>query len=218
MINQNQLIQSFWQENLDQISSFLGEHDEEIHDIKVSLSIFCKNYKKDFYTDSDLNFLLSHSLYSVGNEKKAYMLLQNDKNYKFYAKIWIRCFNRIKNFNLLFPFISNGLISLDFFSGAKNDIILALNLDKLSINDDEYHEIVIYKMVYLLINHICDCWNFNSNDIVFAVKGLRSQKLTKIFAFNKSSYANEIFEFIEYIFKKNKIKYGWEHAPKLLIF
>ena len=58
------------------------------------------------------------------------MLLQNDKNYKLYAKIWIRCFNRIKNFYLLFPFISNGLISLDFFSGAKNDIILALNLDK----------------------------------------------------------------------------------------
>ena len=57
----------------------------------------------------------------------------------------IRCFNRIKNFNLLFPFISNGLISPDFFSGAKNDIILALNLDKLSINDDEYHEIVIHK-------------------------------------------------------------------------
>ena len=73
-------------------------------------------------------------------------------------------------------------------------------------------------MVYLLINHLCDCWNFNSNDMVFAVKGLRSKKLTKIFAFNKSSYANEIFEFIEYIFKKNKVKYGWEHAPKLLIF
>ena len=65
MINQNQLIQSFWQENLDQISSVLDEHDEEIYDIKVSLSIFCKNYKKDFYTDSDLNFLLSHFVINI---------------------------------------------------------------------------------------------------------------------------------------------------------
>lgn len=218
MINQKQSIQNFWKENLDQISSFLEEQDQEIDDIKVSLSLFCRDYDKLFYTDSDLTLMLSHSLFSVGNEKKAYMFLKKDKIYKSNAKIWIQSFSRIKNFNLLFPFISNGLISIDFFSGLRNDIMIALNLDKLSINEDEYHEIVIYKMLYLTINHLCDCWDFNSGDINFAIKGLRSQKLTKIFAFKNSSYANEIYEFIENIFEKNKVKYGWEHAPKLLIF
>lgn len=218
MINQKQLIQNFWKENLDQISSFLNEQDEEIDNIKVSLSLFCRDYDKLFYTDSDLNLMLSHSLFSVGNEKKAYMFLRNDKFYKSNAKIWIQSFSRIKNFNLLFPFISNGLISIDFFSGERNKLMLALNLNKLSINEDEYHEIVIYKMLHLTINYICECWDFNSGDINFAIKGLRSQKLIKIFAFKNSSYANEIYKFIENIFEKNKVRYGWEHKPKLLVF
>ena len=79
MINQKQSIQNFWKENLDQISSFLEEQDQEIDDIKVSLSLFCRDYDKPFYTDSDLNLMLSHSLFSVGNEKKLICFLKRTK-------------------------------------------------------------------------------------------------------------------------------------------
>ncbi len=217
MIDQNILIEEFWKKNLDQV---LPSNDNDIisQNIKHSLSIYFKNSEKSFYSNSDLNLLSSYSLFLNGCEEKALMLLQKDQYYSLKATCWIKNFNRINNFNQLFPFISSGLVSSDYFSGAKNKTMLVLNLSNLLIKDDEFHEILIYRMINSFINHICHCWDFNQNNTIFAIKGLRSQKLKKIFSSKKNIYANELYEFIKNVFNKNKDKFCWKYQPELIVF
>ena len=217
MINQDTLIEEFWRKNLDEILPSDNE-DQISQNIKCTLSVYFKNSEKSFYSDSDLNLLSSYSLFSIGHEDKALKLLKKDQNYCSKAKYWINNFPRINNFNQLFPFISNGLVSADYFSGAKNKTILVLNLSNLLIKDEEFHEILIYHMLNSFLNHLCNCWDFNHSNTILAIKGLRSQKLRKIFSCDRNTHANELYEYIKNVFNKNKDKFCWKHQPELLVF
>ena len=217
MIDQNKLIKEFWKKNLDQILSS-SDDDQIAQNIKCSLSVYFKNSEKSFYSDSDLNLLSSYSLFSVGYEDKALKLLQKDQYYCSKARCWINNFHRINNFNQLFPFISNGLVSTDYFSGAKNKTMLVLNLSNLLIKDEEFHEILIYHMLNSFINHLCHCWDFNQSNTILAIKGLRSQKLRKIFSCDRNTYANELYEYIKNVFNNSRNKFCWKHHPELLVF
>ena len=69
MIHQDTLIEEFWRKNLDQI---LPSNDDQItQNIKCSLSVYFKNSGKSFYTNSDLNMILSYSFFLTGYEDKA---------------------------------------------------------------------------------------------------------------------------------------------------
>ena len=217
MIHQDTLIEEFWRKNLDQILPS-NDDDQITQNIKCSLSVYFKNSEKSFYTNSDLNMISSYSFFLTGYEDKALKLLLKDQYYRSKARCWINNFHRINNFNQLFPFISNGLVSSDYFSGAKNKTMLVLNLSNLLIKDEEFHEILIYHLLNSFINHLCYCWDFNQNNTILAIKGLRSQKLRRIFSCGGSPHANELYEYIKNVFNKNRDKFSWKYQPELLVF
>tara|TARA_B100001769_G_C22047281_1_gene562937 strand:- start:74 stop:733 length:660 start_codon:yes stop_codon:yes gene_type:complete len=218
MINYEALDQDVWYKRLVDLTAKTSISSDHLLDqIGMGISFFCNRYNLNILTRNDLTLLVSRSLVMMGLKKEAKELLYLDPFYKKQADSWIMSFSVIEKFSEIYPFLSKQIISPKSWLGSTEQNFWVLNLKLLSINENEFHEVIVYRSLKKIINPMIPIWN-NFNGIgTLGIKGLKAGAINKLFPLDRAGYSSEIIDFLNDVFIQNKNQFHWKSTPNIMV-
>ena len=218
MINVFQASNNFWKDEIFEILDTSGLVAEDLAEhIAVGASTFCISNNIRYVKRSDLTFLAARGLFSLDLLDESLTLLKKDSQYQKKSSAWIDNFGFVEQFSELFPFFSRGIIYPDKWVGSNAGVMWVLDFEQLEINENEFHEIMIYRSLHTLLDLMIPMWKITYGKGVLGLRGLNVNILKKLFPSKKFSHADELVLFTRDIVQQKKEEYNWKYSPEIII-
>ena len=185
--------------------------------IALSTSVFCERNNIQNIKSSDLTLLAARGLHAVDLVNESLVLLQKDPYHEKRSSDWVHNFNIIEKFSELFPFFSKGIIYPDKWIGLNNKKMWVLDFKQLEIKEKDFHEIMIFRSVYAILDLMIPLWNETNGMGVLGIKGLKAEVLNTLFPSDKFSHANDLLFYIQDFLQQNKLENNWKYSPDIII-
>ena len=173
-----------------------------------SVALYCSDYYPEGIREEELALLLARSCCAVGEHYAAERIFQLIEFYRQHASKWIDAVDLSDSFSELLPLLSSKVVHPSAWAGSGDrKKMWVIDFNRLGISPSEFHEIMIFRSIYLLMRQISPYWDGTSGEGILALKGVEKTGLKE----------DELSSYLEQVFQKEKKLRNWNHSPTLLI-
>ncbi len=185
--------------------------------IAASVALYCREFLPNGVQQSDLVLLIARAFCAVNDRASAERVLRSMKPHCRHIERWLEILSELHQFPELLPYFSLGVIRPADWAGAQLDRMWTLDFSRLQLTEAEKHEMMLYKSIRAIIEHMFVFWDATEGGGTLGLKGLeefdvengarKKQTLTKV---------DDLTEYIDGLFKQQQVSRKWKTTPTLL--
>lgn len=183
----------------------------------ASISMYCREFHPHGLRSSDLKLLIARAFCTVGDRAAAVQVLESMEPHRRHVARWLEILSELRQFPLLLPYFSRGVIRPADWAGAQLDRMWTLDFDQLTLTEAERHEMMLYGSIRALVENMFVFWDATEGEGILGLKGLPALNIEKESRRKKTSAATDgLLEFIADLFLQEKDARGWCAVPTLM--
>ncbi|MDF7806491.1 hypothetical protein P4E94_03505 [Pontiellaceae bacterium B12219] len=185
--------------------------------VSASIAMYCRKFHPRGVQRSDLVLLIARSFCAVNDRAAATRVLHSLPSHKRHSARWLEILSELHHFPTLLPYFSLGVIRPAGWAGAQLDRMWTLDFSRLVLSDAERHEMMLYRSIRAIVEHMYMFWDASGGEGVLGIKGLdgfnvennrrRGQTLTQ---------SDDLLAYISDLFQQQKKPRGWKTVPALM--
>lgn len=185
--------------------------------VSTSVAMYCRQFYPRGVQRSDLVLLIARAFCAVNDRATAEHVLNSIQPHRRHVSRWLEILSELHHFPALLPYFSLGVIRPADWAGAQLDRMWTLDFDRLVLSDAERHEMMLYRSIRAIIDHMFVFWDATAGAGVLGLKGLSAlnveagsrekQTLTAI---------DDLLEYIADLFLRQKESRDWLAVPTLM--
>ena len=185
--------------------------------ISASVAMYCREFHPQGVQDSDLVLLIARAFCAVNDRSAAERVLNSLNPHGRHSARWLEILSELHHFPSLLPYFSRGVIRPADWAGAQLDRMWMLDFDRLILAEDEKHEMVLYRSIRAILEHMFVFWDATEGEGVLGLKGLAALNVetqsNHRFTLTKT---DDLLDYISDLFIQQKAPRNWRSMPSLL--
>ena len=210
--------QEAWTEHLQELFVSIGlEPSPLLDNVTASVAMYCRQFHPHGIQRADLNLLVARALCAVRERAAAEQVLLSVKPQARHVERWLEVLSELHHFPSLLPFFTLGIIRPADWVGAQLDRMWTLDLGRLALSEADRHEMLLYRSLRSIIEHMMVFWDATEGEGVLGLKELAAFDLEPN-AKRKSSAtgSDSLLGYIENLFMQQRDERGWKTIPTLM--
>jgi hypothetical protein len=185
--------------------------------VSASVAMYCKQFHPHGVQRADLVLLIARAFCAVSDRAAAERILGTLEPHRRHVARWLEILSELHHFPSLLPYFSLGVIRPADWAGAQLDRMWTLDFSILKLSDAERHEMMLYRSIRAIVDHMYVFWDATSGEGVLGLKGLASlhvgdgprakQTLTE---------TDDLLNYISDLFVQQKQPRGWQAVPSIM--
>ena len=210
--------QEAWRVHLQDVVASVGIPSNTLTEhVAASVALYCRRFHPNGVAQNDLNLLLARALCTVGKRDFAEQVLQTMQPHRMHVERWLEILSELHQFPELLPCFSQGVIRPADWAGARLDRMWTLDLARLALDESEQHEIMLYRSVRTIIEHMIVFWDATSGAGVLGLKGIARMEMGKTMRKGgREPDGMDLFSYVSDLIAKQGGSRGWTELPVLL--
>ncbi len=210
--------QDAWTVHLQEIFQTLEIAPSTLTDnVSVSVAIYCRQFHPQGLQRADLVLLIARAFCAVNDRATAELVLSSLRSHRRHGSRWLEILSELHHFPALLPYFSQGIIRPADWAGAQLDRMWTLDFDRLVLSDAERHEIMLYRSIRAIIEHMFGFWDASGGEGVLGLKGLDALNIETTARNKKTrSQTDDLLEYIAALFQQAQKKRDWQAMPTLM--
>ncbi|HEY5653059.1 MAG TPA: hypothetical protein VIR63_01675 [Pontiella sp.] len=217
-VSADQQVEESWRNHLREIFHSLDIPPGHLADsIAASVAMYCREFCSHGVQHSDLMLLVARAFCSVSEQAAAERILKSMQPHGRHVERWLEILSELHHFPALLPYFSLGIIRPADWVGAQLDRMWILDFERLQLSESERHEMVLYRSVRTIVEHMFMFWDSTAGEGVLGLKGLATLKVSEN---KRSGYtlttAEDLLKYVSGLFRQRQDLHGWSAVPTLL--
>ena len=210
--------QEAWSEHVQEVFERLGIPPGTVADnLVASISLYCRKFHPRGLQSDDLNLLVARAFCAVGDRAAAVHVLESMEPHRRHVSRWLEILFELHHFPQLLPYFSLGIIRPADWAGAQLDRMWTLDFGRLVLSDAERHEIMLYRTLRTLIEHVIVFWDATAGEGILGLKGLATLNAEERGSKQQAAaVADDLFNYVADLFKQQAVTRSWKTVPSLL--
>jgi len=130
---------------------------------------------------------------------------------------WLEILSELHHFPALLPYFSLGMIRPADWAGAQLDRMWIIDFGQLLLSDSEKHEMMLYRSVRAIIEHMFVFWDATSGTGVLGLKGLNTLNPEgRLNDAKAEAFSSGMQHFIKDLFAQQAEVREWTAVPELI--
>ena len=185
--------------------------------VSASVAMYCRQFHPHGVQRADLVLLIARAFCAVNDRAAAERVLRSLKPHDRHVTRWLEILSELHHFPSLLPYFSIGVIRPADWAGAQLDRMWTLDFSRLVLSDAEKHEMMLYRTIRAIVEHMYVFWDASKGEGMLGLKGLatfnveggskKKQTLTQ---------ADDLLGYISDLLKQQKEPHGWQAVPSLM--
>ena len=185
--------------------------------VASSVAMYCREFHPRGVQRGDLVLLIARAFSAINQTEIAECALRSMKPHKRHVSRWLEILSELNQFPELLPYFSVGVIRPADWAGAQLDRMWTLDFSILKLSDAEKHEMMLYKTIRAIVDHMYVFWDATSGAGVLGLKGLDSFNVEEGRKIRQTlTRRDDLIQFIADLFQKQKTPRDWNAVPALL--
>ncbi len=185
--------------------------------VSASVAAYCRQFLPKGVQRSDLVLLIARAFCAVNDRGAAEHVLASLKPHNRHISRWLEILSELHHFPALLPYFSLGVIRPADWAGAQVDRMWTLDFSCLQLSESEKHEMMLYRSIRAIVEHMFVFWDSSHGEGVLGLKGLSALNLEKQTRRGKTLTAtDDLLEYITDLFLQQKSERDWSSVPSLL--
>ena len=185
--------------------------------VSASIAMYCRQFHTNGVQRSDLVLLIARAFCAVNDRAAAERVLSSLKPHDRHVARWLEIFSELHHFPSLLPYFSLGVIRPADWAGAQLDRMWTLDFSQLALSDAERHEMMLYRTIRAIVEHMYGFWDASEGEGVLGLKGLSTFNVGG--GSKKKQTLTQSADLLDYIFdllKQQKEFRSWRVVPSLM--
>ncbi len=183
----------------------------------ASIAMYCREFHPQGLQSSELKLLIARAFCAVGDRAAAVQVLESMEPHRRHVARWLEILSELRQFPLLLPYFSLGVIRPADWTGAQLDRMWTLDFSQLTLTDAERHEMMLYRSIRAMIENMAAFWDATEGEGILGLKGLSALNIETDSGRKKTlTEADDLLEFIADLFAQEKRGRGWCAVPTLM--
>jgi hypothetical protein len=185
--------------------------------VSASVAMYCRQFHPHGVQRADLVLLIARAFCAVNDRAAAERVLKSLQPHNRHIERWLEILSELHQFPALLPYFSLGVIRPADWAGAQLDRMWTLDFSRLVLSDAEKHEMMLYRTIRAIAEHMYIFWDASIGEGVLGLKGLstfnvesgskKKQTLTQ---------ADDLLDYISDLLKQQKEPRSWQAVPALM--
>ncbi|MBN2703040.1 MAG: hypothetical protein JXR23_02415 [Pontiellaceae bacterium] len=189
----------------------------KLENLTAAVALYCRQNHPYGVQRADLNLLVARAFCAVNERDYAVRVLQSLKPHNRHVERWLEVLCELHHFPVLLPFFSLGIIRPADWAGAQLDRMWTLDLGRLALSAAEQHEMLLYRSLRSIIEHMFVFWDAVAGEGVLGLKGLASFNLEPQKKQGRTfTSADDLLTYIGDLFLRQQEARGWRTVPVLM--
>ena len=185
--------------------------------VSASVAAYCRQFHPSGVQRADLVLLIARAFCAVNDRGAAEHVLGSLKPHNRHSARWLEILSELHHFPALLPYFSVGVIRPADWAGAQVDRMWTLDFSRLQLSDAEKHEMMLYRSIRAIIEHMFVFWDSSNGEGVLGLKGLSALNLIEQPRSGQTVTASDdLLEYISDLFLQQKKERDWQAVPSLL--
>ena len=185
--------------------------------VSASVAMYCRQFHPQGVQRADLVLLIARAFCAVNDRAAAEHVLGSLKTHKRHMSRWLEILSELHQFPTLLPYFSLSVIRPADWAGAQLDRMWTLDLGRLVYSDAERHEIVLYRTIRAMVEHMYVFWDATHGEGVLGLKGLETFNVDR--GSNKKqtlTQSDDLLDYISDLLQQQKALRDWQAVPSIM--
>lgn len=208
-----------WRLHLDEVFRSLDIPQGPLADnVAASIAVYCREHHPCGVQRADLVLLLARAFCAVRERGIAERILSSMQPHCRHVERWLEILSELHHFPVLLPYFSLGIIRPADWAGAQLDRMWTLDFARLSLSEAERHEMMLYRSIRAIIDHMPVFWDATQGEGVLGLKGLAALNVDGDSRRGQATLTavDDLLEYISGLFLQQQRSRGWKVVPSLL--
>lgn len=210
--------QDAWTVHLQEIFQTLEIPPGTLSDnVSASVAMYCRQFHPQGVQRADLVLLIARAFCAVNDRAAAERVLSSNRPHHRHVARWLDILSELHHFPQLLPYFSLGVIRPADWAGARLDRMWTLDFSRLALSEAEKHEMMLYRTIRAIVDHLYIFWDASAGEGVLGLKGLstfnvesgskKKQTLTQ---------SDDLLDYISDLLLQQQAPRGWQAVPTLM--
>ncbi|MDF7823206.1 hypothetical protein P4B35_04225 [Pontiellaceae bacterium B12227] len=185
--------------------------------VSASVAMYCRQFHSQGVQRADLVLLIARAFCAVNDRAAAERVLCSLKPHDRHVTRWLEILSELHHFPSLLPYFSLGVIRPADWAGAQLDRMWTLDFSRLVLSDAEKHEMMLYRTIRAIVEHMYVFWDASGGEGVLGLKGLSTFNVEGDSKSKQTlTQADDLLDYIADLLKQQKEPHGWRAVPSLM--
>lgn len=211
-------MQDAWTAHLQEVFQTLEIPKGPVADnVAASVAMYCRECHPHGVQRADLVLLIARAFSAIHERGVAERALSSMKPHNRHVDRWLEILSELDHFPELLPYFSIGVIRPADWAGAQLDRMWTLDFSILKLSDAEKHEMMLYRTIRAIVDHMYVFWDTTSGEGVLGLKGLDTLNVEEGRKPKQTlTQRDDLLEYITDLFLQQKAAREWSAIPSLL--
>ncbi|MEI6891563.1 MAG: hypothetical protein V5783_05255 [Pontiella sp.] len=188
-----------------------------VDNVSASVAMYCRQFHPQGVQRSDLVLLIARAFCAVNDRAAAERVLGSLKPHDRHVTRWLEILSELHHFPALLPYFSLGVIRPADWAGAQLDRMWTLDLSRLVLSEAERHEMMLYRTIRAIVEHMYIFWDASEGEGVLGLKGLATFNVDRGSKKKQTlTQANDLLGYIGDLLKQQQELRCWRSVPSLM--
>jgi len=185
--------------------------------VAAGVGAYCRRHFPRGVKREELVLLAARAFCAVNERGAAARLLESSRPHGRHAERWLEILSERHAFPGLLPYFSRGIIRPADWAGAQLDRMWTLDFGRLSLAEAERHEMLLYRSVRAIIDHMLVFWDATHGAGVLGLMGLGSLRLEPAGRTRPGSAApGDLMGYVRGLVARGAQRRGWRFVPQVM--
>jgi hypothetical protein len=188
-----------------------------VDNVSTSVAMYCRQFHPQGVQRTDLVLLIARAFCAVNDRAAAVRVLSSLQPHNRHIDRWLEILSELHHFPALLPYFSLGVIRPAGWAGAQLDRMWTLDFSRLVLSDAEKHEMMLYRTIRAIVEHLYVFWDASKGEGVLGLKGL---SIFNVEQGSKSGLtlmqADDLLGYISDLLLQQKATREWQTIPSLM--
>ncbi len=185
--------------------------------VAASVAMYCREFHPQGLQRGDLVLLIARAFSAINDRDVARRAVSSMKPHHRHIDRWFEILSELDHFPDLLPYFSLGVIRPADWAGAQLDRMWTLDFSILQLSDAEKHEMMLYKTIRAIVDHMYVFWDSTAGEGVLGLKGLDAFNVEEGRKLKQTlTQRHDLLRFISDLFEQQKISRDWNTVPTLM--
>ncbi|MDZ8117957.1 hypothetical protein [Pontiella agarivorans] len=211
-------VQDAWAAHLQEVFQTLEIPKDPLADhVAASVAVYCRQYHPQGVQRADLVLLIARAFSAVNQRAVAERAIGSLNPHRRHVDRWLEILSELDHFPQLLPYFSLGVIRPADWAGAQLDRMWTLDFSILHLSEAEKHEMMLYRTIRAIVDHMYVFWDATSGEGVLGLKGLDSFNVEEgVRSKQTLTQRADLLDYIADLFGRQNVSRKWSAVPSLL--
>ncbi|MDF7798070.1 hypothetical protein P4C99_01245 [Pontiellaceae bacterium B1224] len=185
--------------------------------VSASVAMYCRQFHPQGVQRADLVLLIARAFCAVNDRAAAERVLASQQPHNRHVARWLDILSELHYFPQLLPYFSLGVIRPADWAGARLDRMWTLDFSRLVLSEAEKHEMMLYRTIRAIVDHLYVFWDASGGEGVLGLKGLASFNVESGSAKKQTlTQSDDLLKYISDLLLQQQTPRGWLAVPSLM--